>query len=346
MRQICILFLCAACSSPFVGQEISGADEFVLDSYKIRQGKFSILEMSGIAVEELDPKMLEEVPDRVQEGDRLNIVLLHPRRPDLCQMVQGVGSIAGFSVSGGMIRVPDFPPVRVAGFTMEEAGQALKEAFRKEVGELELYLSYREKVGRKVELAGLVQIANAEADGKLRLFDLLSRAKIPPEANLFKSYLLRQNEVVPVDFHKLMREGDMSQNLVMKGGDKIYIAESGAASALVLGEVGMERAVPLLSGYMPLRQVLAEAKGIPYTGDRTYIQVIRGSLAKPRIYAVTWEQLVQLPGESMLVMPGDIVYVSAKPIAEWNRFVSQIMPTVSALDAMRGTWDRLKVFNP
>ena len=27
-------------------------------------------------------------------------------------------------------------------------------------------------------------------------------------------------------------------------------------------------------------------------------------------------------------MPGDIVYVAAAPITQWNRFVSQVLPTL------------------
>jgi len=34
----------------------------------------------------------------------------------------------------------------------------------------------------------------------------------------------------------------------------------------------------------------------------------------------------------MLLIPGDIVYVAATPIAEWNRFVNQLLPTFIGLD--------------
>jgi polysaccharide export outer membrane protein len=31
-------------------------------------------------------------------------------------------------------------------------------------------------------------------------------------------------------------------------------------------------------------------------------------------------------------MPGDIVYVAAKPITEWNRFISQLLPLFGGFD--------------
>ena len=126
----------------------------------------------------------------------------------------------------------------------------------------------------------------------------------------------------------------MSQNIVMQGGDKIYIAEPSAASLMVMGEVGRERTIALPNGFMSLRQALAESGGIPFTGDKSYIQIIRGSIARPKIYTVSWEHVIHLPNDSLLLMPGDIVYVAAKPITEWNRFISQLLPSFTGFDVM------------
>ena len=48
---------------------------------------------------------------------------------------------------------------------------------------------------------------------------------------------------------------------------------------MVLGEVNKERVVDLPNGFMTLRHALAEAGGIPFTGDRAYIQIIRGGIS-------------------------------------------------------------------
>ena len=241
------MFLCvlASCSGPYIGKDVFGADEFVLDSYKIREGKFSTLEMEGAELQELDEALLEER-------------------------------------SGSM---------------------------------------------GHVELAGLVSIPSVLVDGRTRLYDVLSKAMVPPEANLFKSYVLREGNMVPVDLHRLVKEGDMGQNIVMQGGDKIYIAESAAASLMVMGEVGKEGVIPLPNGTMTLRHALAEAGGISYRGDKSYIQVIRGNLCKPKMYTLSWEHVISLPNDSLLLMPGDIVYVVAKPITQWHRFISQVVPS-------------------
>lgn len=79
---------------------------------------------------------------------------------------------------------------------------------------------------------------------------------------------------------------------------------------------------------MTLREAIAEAGGILYTGNKSYIQVIRGNLCQPKIYSLSWDHLIHLPSESLLLMPGDIVYIVAKPITEWHRFISQLIPSI------------------
>ena len=329
-----------------MGKDLFGADEFVMDSYKIREGKLSILEMEGECVEELSENLLEEYKDTIHEDDVLQIVLLNPKRVDLAAAVQEIGRSVGFTVVDGRITLPDLAPIEVSELTLEEARQKIAAAYNRQISDTEVFLAYKERMVRKVELAGLVSIPSIPINGKIRLFDVLSKAHVPTDANLFKSYVVRDGNLLPVDMIKLLKTGDMSQNIVMRGGDKIYIAEPGAASLMVMGEVLRERVIPLPAGTMPLRHALAEAGGIPYTGDKSYIQVIRGSIARPKIYTLNWEHVIHLPNESLLLMPGDIVYVAAKPITEWNRFISQLLPSFTGLEVVGKNAGSLGIFVP
>lgn len=330
---ICISLLLASCGNhPYTGKDVLGADEFVMDSYKIREGKFSILQLEGKPYEELTPTLLEDYKDTVQEGDVLEIAVYHPTRTDISSAVQAIGNTVGFSVLEGKVRLPDLEPIEIQGLTLEEARQKIQNGFAGQIKDVQVFLSYSDRIERKVELAGLVYQSTIPVDGRIRLFETLSKAKVPPNANFFKSYVIRENRMLPVDLYKLIKQGDMSQNIVMRGGDKIYIADPSASTLMVLGEVGQERTVDMPNGFMTLRQALAEAKGIPYTGNKSYIQVIRGNILHPKIYTLTWNHVIHLPNDSMLLIPGDIVYVAATPITEWNRFVSQLLPTFIGID--------------
>ncbi len=326
------LVLSACTNPPYRGSDVLGAEEFVMDSYRIREGKFSILQMEGKEPGTLQPELLEPYEDAINNGDVLQIALYHPSREDLVESVRKISHNVGFRVNDGTVRLPDLPPVKVEGLNLQQAQDEIQELYRREIKDVDIFIAYKDRLQRKVELAGLVHVPTIPVDGRLRLFEVLSIARVPPNANLFKSYLVRENSLLPVDLTKLLKEGDMSQNVVMHGGDKVYIAEPSASSLMVLGEVGKVSVVDIPDGYMTLRKAIAEAGGILPSGDRSYIQVIRGNILRPKIYTLSWEHVVRLPNDSMLLIPGDIVYVAARPLAEWNRFVHDLLPTLIALD--------------
>ncbi len=328
-----LLLFCTACTNPpYRGKDALGPDEFVMDSYKIREGKFAILEMEGKIYEPISPELLNEYEDVVHESDVLSITLYHPSRQDIVQSVQMINGNIGFQVMKGSITLPDVGCVEVASLTLDQAKKAIELHYAKHIHNIEVFLTYRDRKERKVELAGLVSTPTIPIDGRLRLFEVLALARVPPEANFFKSYVVHDSHIIPVDLYKLMKEGDMSQNIVMRAGDKVYIAEASASCVMVLGEVGKERVINVPRGFITLREALAAAGGIPYTGDRRHIQVIRGSILHPKIYTLNWQHVIHLPSNSLLLMPGDIVYVAATPIAEWNRFVNQFLPALIGFD--------------
>ena len=330
---VLVMALCSGCSNPpYQGPDLLGADEFVLDSYKIKQGKFSILEMEGQPSQELSRKLLQEYPDVIENGDVLNIAIYHPSRRDITEAVQAIGQHIGFKICGGSIVLPDLGPIALEGLTLQEARDVIHAAYTRHIEDVEVFLSYKDRLEKRVEFVGEVLCSSVTVDGKTRLFDVLAKAKLSPEANLFKSYVVRQQKLLPVDMHKLVKEGDMSQNIVMQGGDKIYIAQASSSTVMMMGELTQRGLVNLPNGYLSLREALAKAGGIPFTGDRAYIQVIRGNILKPKIYTLHWKHIIHLPTDSMLLMPGDIVYVAATPITEWNRFVSQLFPSFTAID--------------
>lgn len=324
-----ILLLLSGCSTPCHDYCIMGADEFVMDSYKIRQGKLAILEMEGYDVDELPCEAMEEYKDLIAEDDILNIAIFHPSRKDLMDAVQFINqTVGGFKVSNGMIDLPDAFPIQVAGLTLDSAKEKIQAAYREQIRDIEVFVTYKDRLVRKVELTGLVQIPHVPVDGKIRLYEVISKAHIAPNANLFMSYVARDGKPLPIDLHRLINQCDLTQNIVMRGGDKIFIASPGDATVMMMGEVGEPKAVNLPYGYISLREALVMARGIPFTGDRNRIQVIRGNLACPKIYVLSWCHILHLPNDSLLLMPGDTVFVSTKPITQWNQFISQLFPSM------------------
>lgn len=336
-----LLLLCS-CGQSTCRYDLYGADEFVIDSYKIRQGKLAILEMEGVESGELSCEDMEEYKDTIAEDDILNIAVYHPKRRDLMEAIQFINEKIGFRVTDGAVDFPDVEPIYVAGLTLEEARQKIQAGYREQIQDLEVYLTYARRLSNKVELTGAVGLPMIPVDGKIRLYEILALARVPNNANFFKSYVVREGQPLPLDMYKLMNQGDMTQNIVMRPGDKVFIASPSDTTVMVMGEVGAPRAVNLPYGSMSLREALVSAGGIPFTGNRDCIQVIRGNLHNPKIYVLAWEHIIHLPNDSLLLMPGDTVYVTEKPITKWNRFIDQLLPSCIGLQTAYGTYSLFK----
>lgn len=344
IKYLCLIILSMlvlACDTPPKYYSSKSAEDFVIDSHKIRQGKFSILELEGYQIGDLPNNAMDEYEEKIAESDILNIAIYHPSRKDLVAAVKSINTEIGYRITNGQVLLPDLDPIYIEGLTIEQARKKLEGMYNKEIKDIEVFISYRDRLIRKVELAGMVACPQVPVDGRLRLYELLSIAKIPPNANLFKSYVMRENQMLPVDLTKLVKKGDMSQNIVMRGNDKIFIAAPEEATVMLMGEIGRPQALSVPNGYISLREAIVKAGGIPYTGDKNYIQVIRGSITNPKIYRLRWNHIVHLPNQSLLLIPGDVVYISPKPITEWNRFINQLLPSLGGLTTSYGAY---KVF--
>lgn len=327
-----LLFL-ASCTSPCCYNYcIEGASEFVLDSYKIKEGKFAILSLEG---EEFCPfpcSYLDEYVDCIDEDDILSIAVFHPSRKDLSEAVAMINDTVGYRVINGKIHLPSLPPISIIDLTLEQARNKLQSFYNEQLANTEVFIEYKERLHSKVELTGNVATPEIPINGRIRLYEVLSIAGIPNNANLFKSYVLREGCILPIDLYKLVHEGDMSQNIVMRPRDKIFIADPNEATVMVMGEVGVPLLLPIPKGSISLREALAAAGGIPFTGDKRCILVIRGNSICPKIYKLSWNHITYLPNDSLLLMPGDTVYISENPITKWNRFIDQLLPSSLLFD--------------
>ncbi len=334
---LCVLVCCVSCERVGYHYSAQKAQDFVVDSYKIREGKFSILEMEGRPVATLSPELLEEYQDVIHDDDILELAIYHPSRRDIVEAVSAISKSMGYRVTEGQIVVPDLGLVEVDGLTLEQARVKIQNEYLKQIRDIDVFIAYKTRLAKKVELTGMVSVPEIPVTGKLRLYAVLAQARVPTQANLFMSYVIRDGHLLPVDLYKLMHEGDVSQNVVMRAGDKVFIADPASATVMVMGEVGAPQALPLHHGYMSLREALVMAGGIPYTGDKSVIQVIRGNILRPKVYTLNWEQILHLPNDSLLLMPGDTVYIAAKPITEWNRFIEQLLPSFGGVQVINAT---------
>lgn len=146
-------------------------------------------------------------------------------------------------------------------------------------------------------------------------------------AVLDMAYLARQGRILPVNFKRLIDRGDLDQNILLEDKDVIYVPSSKQSIVYVLGEVKNPKVVHF-TDTLDLFEAIGEAGDFLTTANRSQVVVVRGGLQSPKVYAVDALQMMRgETGQRFVLDRYDIVYVPRTPIADWNVFVNQLLPT-------------------
>jgi protein involved in polysaccharide export with SLBB domain len=157
-------------------------------------------------------------------------------------------------------------------------------------------------------------------------------------ADLRHSFVVRQGNFLPVDFHRLLREGDMTQNIYLQPDDFVYVPSSLSQEVYILGAVRFPRALAFAEG-MTLVSAVANANGPlrydwlqqsdpgPFAKDAylSHIAIVRGSLATPQIAVVDYGDIIKGRAQDVRLEPGDIVYVPNSPYTQLKRYLNLVL---------------------
>jgi len=145
-------------------------------------------------------------------------------------------------------------------------------------------------------------------------------------ADLNHSFLVRGNEILPVNFQKLLRNGDMTQNVYLKPDDFLYLPSSLSKEVYILGAVNSPRPLGFVDD-MTLATAMAKAQGVMPGACLSQIAVVRGSLADPKIAIVDFTAIVTGKQPDVRLEPHDIVYVPYSPYRTLERYTRMITDT-------------------
>jgi protein involved in polysaccharide export with SLBB domain len=170
-------------------------------------------------------------------------------------------------------------------------------------------------------------------------------------ADLRHSFVMRQGQLLPVDFARLLREGDMTQNVQLQADDFVYVPSALAQEVYVLGSVRAPRAV-VYTDQMTLVSAISAVNGpVKYDYLSSYYQghtpdaymshvaIVRGSLAQPQVAVVDYNAIVKGRAPDVRLEPGDIIYVPDSPFRTLKTYVNMIVnafvTTVAANEGVR-----------
>jgi polysaccharide biosynthesis/export protein len=145
-------------------------------------------------------------------------------------------------------------------------------------------------------------------------------------ADLRRSFVIRDGQPLPVDFHRLLRDGDMSQNIFLRPDDFVYVPSATAKEVFVLGAVLQPKSV-VYRERMSLVGATANAAGTIKDAYLSHVAVVRGSLSDPKLAIVDYKEIVRGKAPDVLLEPGDIVYVPFTPYRTLTRYADLILRT-------------------
>lgn len=144
----------------------------------------------------------------------------------------------------------------------------------------------------------------------------------------------RDGKVYEVDLKALYDYADASQNLMLQHGDIVNVLDRSQQKVFVMGEVKNPGSVEIINGRLSLAAALGERGGVNQTSaDPSGIFVVRGSNREnPEIFQLDAGFATgMLLAERFEMRAQDVVFVDTAGISQWNRVISQLLPSISVI---------------
>lgn len=143
--------------------------------------------------------------------------------------------------------------------------------------------------------------------------------------DLENSFLIREGNLMQIDFSRLLRQGDLSQNVYLQPDDFLYLRPGvSRGDVYVLGAVVQPNIVEYREHTSLLSAIATVGGPVPYA-YLSHVAVIRGSLAHPSIAIFDYKDIIKGKGVDVRLQPGDIVYVPFSPYRDLQKFAEQIL---------------------
>ena len=264
----------------------------------------------------LDPKLLQAPtePDILGPGDVMEIEIAEVKGTLARTFVMPDG-MAYYNLAGG---------VRAEGLTQADFAKQLSAALKQDYANPMVNVSLVEVRSRRYWMLGRVfkpgifplrqpttlLEAIAESGG---LFTSRFSGTTQELADLSNSVVIRNGDLLPVNFDKLIRAGDTSQNIYLRNNDLIYLPSATSSTVLLLGAVLAPQAV----GYrdsLTLIDCIAQGKGPSKDAYLDQIVIVRGTLDKPSAAIVNLKAILTGQATNVRLQPGDIVWIPSRPL--------------------------------
>ncbi|HEY9110391.1 MAG TPA: polysaccharide biosynthesis/export family protein [Rhodanobacteraceae bacterium] len=291
----------------------------------------------------IPPALLDYQPQGYQigPGDTLYITVWnHPELTSPAGNQQQAAANGRVVQADGSIFYPFAGKVQAAGKTIEQLRQTLASKLGTYLKNPQVDVSVINYGSQRVSLEGAFTNTGPQpvAGVPLTLGEAMGKAVVDdPNANLSDVTLTRDGHAYHLDIDKLEREG-LAKTIYLKGGDRVFLPYNYHQKVYVMGEVNRPLAVRFSSADITLTEAIGAAGGLNQVTSQGKVYVIRNTTHngdyKATVYELDAQSVVAFAlGSQFEVRPGDVVFASAAGITRWNRFMTQLLPLTSALNA-------------
>lgn len=281
---------------------------------------------------------------RIAPGDILAINLVGYPDMNASSSSGNTPNASGYPVDQqGFVQYPLVGRVKASGMSVPQFTASLQ-------NKLQRYLKYSDpqvKIinyrGNKFFIDGEVKQPGEFAieDAPVSLYSAISMAGGATETGDSNSIVLNRNgRNYNIGLQDLRQIGASGNQIYIQDGDSIHINSQSRNRVYVLGEFGQVEPVPILEQGLSLAQVLGESKGLDsFTANAAKVYVVRDNpeYQRTNIYYVDMQTITNFAIANRFEMqPNDILYVDPTGLTRWNRVISAILPSTSAINTLSG----------
>jgi len=280
-------------------------------------------------------KTIDGVPEyKVGIGDELQITFWQGAKAEKQKVIVQID---------GTVSLPYQAALKVAGLTPREIDKLTTNIIKKYERNPRVDVQVLKAKSKFASIFGEVQSLSRQPTGagtyplrgKESLVDFLSRVGGPTkDANLNNVQIIRDGKTVLLDLNRAIRQGDLSENAIIDDGDTIFIPSLAQSKrqVYVLGQVAKAGIVEF-TGDINFLDAVSKAGGLTKDAYLPDIRILRTDRDQPQILAVNFQRFLEEGDltQNLALMDKDVLIIPSRPIANWNKFIADISPSITLL---------------